>query len=67
MSTPGGGIGYGWLKLDSWHIASGTLSRSGKVRTLCGRWVENDPRPEPAPGEPTCESCFRVREQRAAR
>jgi hypothetical protein len=28
-----------YVKLRSWHIASGIESRGGQVKLLCGRWA----------------------------
>jgi len=55
----------GWVKVKSWHIQSGLVSRSGRVHTLCGRWaalhaVSAAVLPS---GEKSCERCFQLKEQ----
>lgn len=55
-----------WVHIRSWHIASGVISRGGMVHTMCGRWAAKDAKTEvnlPTLGK-TCESCFRLQEQR---
>ena len=53
-----------FVKIRSWHIGSGLVSRSGRVHTLCGRWAaQNAPERDGLPyAEKSCESCLRLRE-----
>ncbi len=53
-----------FVKIRSWHIPRYT-SRGGSIRTLCGQWIVNPGKPaETFPSnEPTCESCFRLKEK----
>jgi len=50
-----------YVKLRSWHIVSGSESRGGQARTLCGRYAAlNAPRSDSFGDEKSCESCLRV-------
>lgn len=53
----------GWVKVRSWHIQSGLISRGGMVHTLCGRWAAKDAESSATmPAGKSCEACFRLRE-----
>lgn len=47
------------VRIRSWHLASGLVSRGGMIHTLCGRWAPKDARQaDVLPGnEATCEKC----------
>jgi hypothetical protein len=47
------------VRIRSWHLASGLVSRGGLIHTLCGRWAAQDvPTRAELPGnEKTCERC----------
>ena len=53
-----------YVKIRSWHLGSGLVSRSGRVHTLCGRWAALTAPQAPAlpMAEKSCESCLRLRE-----
>ncbi|HSB54921.1 MAG TPA: hypothetical protein VLD58_11215, partial [Gemmatimonadales bacterium] len=52
-----------WVKIKSWHLTSGLVSRTGLVHTLCGKWAPaGTPGPLPANAK-SCERCFQLREQ----
>jgi hypothetical protein len=53
-----------WVHIRSWHIIRTWTRVPGRAITLCGRTVVGDAYPEPAGGEATCETCFRIREGR---
>lgn len=56
-----------WVKIRSWHIPSGVVSRAGRLHTLCGNWsATNAETSAEMPAGKTCESCFRNREIRDA-
>lgn len=57
----------GWIRIRSWHIQSGLISRGGLTHTLCGRWAPVDAASSSTlpQGEKSCEACFRLREQAA--
>ena len=72
MSTE---VGVKWVRFPgrSWHIAlpdqPGTFQTAlaGWWWTHCGRWApDQEPQAFPPPDERTCETCFRLRERRAA-
>lgn len=48
-----------WGKLGSWHIAKSVNVLSGLHVAYCGRVLQGELQPVPAPGAPTCESCWR--------
>ena len=54
----------GWVKIRSWHLQSGLVSRSGRVHTLCGRWATDHALSSATlpQNEKSCESCLRLRE-----
>lgn len=54
----------GWVRIRSWHIQSGLVSRGGLIHTLCGRWAPQHALSAAAlpPGEKSCEKCFQLRE-----
>jgi hypothetical protein len=59
-----------WTRIKSWHLSPVVLPAgypAGKVPTLCGRQADGRvARVENLlMGDPTCESCFRVREARS--
>jgi hypothetical protein len=54
-----------YVLIRSYHLASGLVSRSGRVFTLCGRWApQNAPESDTLPAGKTCESCYRNAEVR---
>ena len=54
----------GWVKVRSWHLKSGLVSRGGLVHTLCGRWAPASSTQAPTipTNEKSCESCLRLKE-----
>lgn len=55
----------GYVKIRSWHVRSGLVSRGGMVHTLCGRWASATALQSAVlpMGEKSCESCLRLKAQ----
>lgn len=52
------------VKIASWHIQSGIVSRGGLIKTLCGRWVEpGSPQADDYGTDRSCETCLRIADQ----
>lgn len=56
-----------WFRIRSWHILDRWSEVDDAAITLCGRrkyLTDKTLHAEPAENEPTCETCFRVKEKR---
>jgi hypothetical protein len=48
-----------WVRIISWHIRSGVVSRGGMIKALCGRWADpHAPQADERPQGKTCETCL---------
>ncbi len=55
-----------WVRILSWHAASGLVSRGAKIHTRCGRWAAaNSDMLEELPAGKSCETCLRIVAKRA--
>ncbi len=50
-----------WVRIRSWHAASGLVSRAGGIKARCGRWVDpGNETSDTLPAGKSCETCLRL-------
>ena len=51
-----------WVRIVSWHLTTGGVSRGNWIKTVCGRYADpSSPQADDRPQGKTCETCLRIK------